>query len=155
MFQIYYILKTAKVGTWIRPYGIIAISPDSGIIEAIPDTVSLDVLRRRVPQYTTLIDFYERFYGDRDSPVFLAARENFLKSLAGYSIVCYLLQLKDRHNGNILIDNRGHIIHIDFGFVLGITPGRNMGFEKAPFKLTSEMIELLDGAHSSTFHRYR
>ena len=155
MFQIYFILQTRKVGSWLRPYGIIATSPDSGIIEAIPDTVSLDVLRRRVPSYTSLIDFYERFYGDRTSDLFKAARENFVKSLAGYSIVCYILQLKDRHNGNILLDNNGHLMHIDFGFVLGITPGGNMGFEKAPFKLTREMIQLMDGPHSSTFHRYR
>lgn len=155
MFQIYFILQTRKVGCWLRPYGIIATSPDSGIIEAIPDTVSLDVLRRRVPAYTSLIDFYERFYGDRTSNVFLAARDNFIKSLAGYSIVCYILQLKDRHNGNILLDNKGHLMHIDFGFVLGITPGGNMGFEKAPFKLTREMIELIGGLCSAGFRKYR
>lgn len=41
--------------------------------------------------------------------------------------------------------------HIDYGFILGISPGGNLGFETAIFKLTPEMIELLGGTHSETF----
>ena len=47
-----------------------------------------------------------------------------------------------RHNGNILVDSEGHIIHIDFGFVLANSPGNNLGFESSPFKLTHEFAEV-------------
>ena len=71
------------------------------------------------------------------------AQRNFAESVAAYSIVCYLLQIKDRHNGNILMDDEGHLIHIDFGFMLSNSPG-GVNFEAAPFKLTRELLEVLD-----------
>src|ERR1700691_2167087 len=68
----------------------------------------------------------------------------------GYSVVTYLLQIKDRHNGNILLDREGHLIHIDFGFMLSNSPG-NIGFEAAPFKLSPEYIEVLGGVDAEPF----
>ena len=75
--------------------------------------------------------------------------------MAGYSLVCYFLQIKDRHNGNILIDDQGHIIHIDFGFMLSNAPGKGFQFEKAPFKLTKEFVDVIGGVKTENFEKFR
>lgn len=72
----------------------------------------------------------------------------------GCSLVTYLLQIKDRHNGNILLDREGHLVHIDFGFMLSNSPG-NMGFEAAPFKLPLEYVEVLGGVTSEPFQEFK
>jgi phosphatidylinositol 4-kinase len=92
-----------------------------------------DTNKCKVPSQNKIKMFFETYFGPETSNEYLVARENFMKSLAGYSIMCYILQLKDRHNGNILLDTQGHCIHIDFGFILGKTPGQNMGFESNAF----------------------
>ena len=70
------------------------------------------------------------------------AQRNCMHSVAAYAVVQYVLQLKDRHNGNILIDSVGRMVHIDFAYMLGWAPGGST-VEKAPFKLTRNLtIEL-------------
>jgi phosphatidylinositol 4-kinase len=66
-----------------------------------------------------------------------------------------LLAVRDRHNGNILIDEQGRVVHIDFGFFLSNSPGGNANFERAPFKLTREMIDVMGGEHSLEFATFR
>jgi phosphatidylinositol 4-kinase B len=83
--------------------------------------------------------------GNKKSKGFKKSQSAFCYSLAAYSLACYLLQIKDRHNQNIMIDTEGHIVHIDYGFLLSNAPGKGIKFEKAPFKLTQEFVDLLGG----------
>ena len=56
--------------------------------------------------------FFIAKYGGEDSNSYQKARQNFVQSMAAYSVACYILQIKDRHNGNIMIDGEGHIVHV-------------------------------------------
>jgi phosphatidylinositol 4-kinase len=141
------IFKKANIPLQLRTYEIIITSKNSGLIEFISDSISIDGLKRKT--YTDLNTFYRNFFEKH----FKEAQKNFVESLAAYSLVSYLLNLKDRHNGNIMIDIKGRIIHIDFGFILGISPG-NVGFETAPFKMTKEYVNLLDGINSDIYNYF-
>lgn len=149
------ILSKAKAQVWLYPYEIIALSDRGGIIEAVPDTISIDSLKKNDPDYIDLKTFFDTHFGPPGSEAFAGAKASFVESLAGYSIVCYLLNIKDRHNGNILLTSKGHLVHIDFGFFFLSSPGKNSGFESAPFKLTKEFSDLLDGPGSHTFDKFR
>ena len=154
--EFYQIFKLENTGCWLNTYEIISTGNDSGLVEMVDNSLSLDQLKQKT-KHISLQDFYINFFGkgSTDSISYKKAMDNFVSSLAGYSLVCYCLQIKDRHNGNILIDNQGHIIHIDFGFLLSNAPGKGIKFENAPFKLNDDMLECLGGIEGKYFEEFR
>jgi len=141
---------------WLRPFLILATSHDAGCLEAVPNAISLDALKKSYgSRWKSLIWYFEQTFpvngenGHRGTG-FKEAITNFVESMAAYSIVCYVLAIRDRHNGNIMLDDVGHIVHVDFGFMLCGSPGGKAaqqmgGFEHTGgFKLTAELMEVLD-----------
>ena len=154
--EFYQIFKLENSDCWLNTYEIISTGNNCGLVEFVKDSLSLDQLKQKTNNMP-LKDFYINYFGngDEESLLYKKAMNNFIASLAGYSLVCYFLQIKDRHNGNILIDNEGHIIHIDFGYLLSNAPGKGLKFENAPFKLNNDMLELLGGVKGKYFLEFR
>ncbi|EMD85075.1 hypothetical protein COCC4DRAFT_45488 [Bipolaris maydis ATCC 48331] len=140
------IFNTVGLDVWVFPYRVTATAPGCGVIDVLPNSISRDMLGREA--VNRLDDYFVSRYGNEDSIRYQEARSNFVKSMAAYSVISFLLQFKDRHNGNIMIDDAGHIIHIDFGFCFDIAPG-GIKFERAPFKLTAEMIAVMSGKNAA------
>ncbi|KAL9052544.1 MAG: hypothetical protein Q9162_005348 [Coniocarpon cinnabarinum] len=143
----------AHVGlpVYVFPYRVTATAPGCGVIDVLPRTISRDMLGREA--VNGLYPWFVSRFGSESSPRFQAARAEFVKSLAAYSIISYLMQFKDRHNGNIMFDEDGHILHIDFGFCFDISPG-GVRFERAPFKLTKEMLSVMGGSTETQAFRW-
>lgn len=151
------VFANASLPIWLKTYRILSTSKDTGLIEVITDATSIDGLKKSegYPREGGLRAYFEQVYGSPDSQPFKAAQRNFMQSLVGYSLVSYLLGLKDRHNGNIMIDTHGRVIFIDFGFAMGMAPGHEFSFERAPFKLTEDYMGVMGGEESECFLEFQ
>ncbi|KAF5373565.1 hypothetical protein D9758_000828 [Tetrapyrgos nigripes] len=138
------IFEAVGLTLYLFPYRVTATAPGCGVIDVVPNATSRDEMGRA--KVNDLLDFFVAKYGGQDTIAFQKARLNFIQSMAAYSVACYILQIKDRHNGNIMIDGEGHIVHI---VVLGVK------FEPSSFKLNHEMVVLMGGRYSQGYHLFQ
>lgn len=75
----------------------------------------------------------------------------YIITAAGYSVITYLLGVGDRHLDNLLLSESGHLIHVDFGYILG----RDPKVFPPPMKLNKEMVEGMGGTSSVEYQRFR
>jgi phosphatidylinositol 4-kinase len=94
LIQFQQIFVENEVPVILVPYRIFAITPNSGFIEPIPSSISLDSLKKR---HLNLLNFFVSAFGEPSEISFKQAQLNFVKTMAAYSMVCYLLQIKDRY----------------------------------------------------------
>ncbi|KAF7338006.1 hypothetical protein MVEN_02024500 [Mycena venus] len=160
------IFTSVGLTLYLFPYRVTATAPGCGVIDVVPNATSRDEMGRA--KVNDLLDFFVAKYGGQDTVTFQRARLNFIQSMAAYSVACYILQIKDRHNGNIMIDGEGHIVHIDFGFLFDIDESIphfssclslldffGVKFEPHSFKLNHEMVLLMGGRYSQGYQLFQ
>ena len=75
----------------LKPYDIVVTSSDSGFLEFVADSYSIDQLKKDLGSDLNYI-FRNLFKNN-----FRESQLNFVRSLAGYSLFCYLLQIKGKN----------------------------------------------------------
>ena len=141
--------REAALPLRLLPYDILVVGPRCGLLTCVRDATSMDGVKRAYVESgegdggaPRLRQHFEKVYGNPRGDRFKKAQQNFTESCAAYSLVGYLLQVRDRHNGNILLCADGTVVHIDFGYCLTTSPG-GWNFESGPFKLPQEYIEVM------------
>ena len=135
------ICEESVLELYLLPYKVIATcSSNDKVVSGMIDCVSIARSGNDIECYTNLeLRRYckEIYCGPEECNAFCMAKRNFILSIAVYTVACYLLQIKDTHNGHIMTSNKGQVIHINFGFIFDISPDR--------FNVTEEMIILICG----------
>jgi serine/threonine-protein kinase ATR len=76
-----------------------------------------------------------------DSTQWFESRLLYVRSLAAWSMVGYIVGLGDRHSENVLVDvSSGELVHVDFDYLF--EKGRTLAKpELVPFRLTPNLID--------------
>ena len=64
------------------------------MIEPVVNAVSIHQVKKH--SQMSLLDYFIHEFGAQTTEEFLEAQKNFVQSCAGYCLVCYLMQVKDR-----------------------------------------------------------
>ena len=152
----------------IPTYQINMITTDIGIIECVPNSKTLrDVSKEGKDLFSYVTSkvckecknrnvasiIYKECKDCNKFEQICNIRKRFLKSLAISSCISYLLGIYDRHLDNIMINNKGQVFHIDFGYIMD-SPATNI-FNAPNIKMTQDMINFMDGIDSEYYKEFK
>ncbi|CAB3407840.1 unnamed protein product [Caenorhabditis bovis] len=142
------LFKKDQLDLKLTPYSVLATGVDEGFVQF----VKARPLRVIANQHESIIEAMKNLRPDTHGPFGIEANviDNYARSLAGYSIISYVLGIGDRHLDNLLLCENGKLFHVDFGFILGRDP-KPM---PPPMKLTNEMVNAMGGVKSKQFTEF-
>lgn len=116
------LLKRAALNLCLTPYSIIAMSPTSGLVEFVDGSMPISQI---LSKYNGSIMAYFQDVAPQQGAKYDVRPDvmsNYVRSVAGYCVITYLLAVGDRHLDNLLLNSAGAFFHIDFGFIFGRDP---------------------------------
>ena len=151
------LLKKENLDLKLTAYKVLATGPDQGMVQYVKSHTLASILADsassalqgflRTYQPTKMTDAeLDDTYG-----IHPQVMDTYIKSCAGYCVITYLLGVGDRHLDNLLLDEEGHLFHIDFGYILG----QDAKPFPPPMKLCKEMVEAMGDMSSPHYARFR
>ena len=130
------LLRDVELNFQFTTYKVLATSKESGFVEFVNNSDTIFNILKKDKK----IQQYIKKHSNNSDEIYQEHLKNYIISCAGYCVVTYLLAIGDRHLENLMIDQKGRLFHIDFGYILGKDPKPY----PPPIKLCSEMVECID-----------
>ena len=145
-----FLLKRVNLDLKLTPYRILATGPRDGMIEFVSNSSPISEV---LTKHGSIQEYFRAHSPEPDAPFGVRpdVLATFIKSLAGYCVITYLLGIGDRHLDNIMLLPQGNLLHIDFGFIFGQDP-KPM---PPPFRLAPSMVEAMGGEGHENFLRFK
>lgn len=139
--QISRLWKNNGLDLRLTNYRVLATSVTTGLVQFIPSEPLSNVLEENQGDLRAYLSSLRPLpSGDYDVlQIHPEIHENYLRSVAGYSVITYVLGVGDRHLENLLITRTGHLFHVDYTYVFGRDPKPF----PPPMKLCKEMVEAM------------
>jgi len=145
-----FLLKRVNLDLKLTPYRILATGPRDGMIEFVSNSSPISEV---LAKHGSIQEYFRAHSPEPGAPFGVRpdVLATFIKSLAGYCVITYLLGIGDRHLDNIMVLPQGNLLHIDFGFIFGQDP-KPM---PPPFRLAPSMVEAMGGEGHENFLRFK
>ena len=139
-----YILNKTIPNFHLLPYSVFPIHANGGWIEMLEDVQTIYDIELGSTIQNYILE-------NNATKSIIELRRNFIQSCASNCLLCYMLGVGDRNLHNILIDEHGNMVHVDFTYILGYDPK----FETSEMKITKGMVDMLGGAKSEGFQAFQ
>merc|ERR1712228_573943 len=124
---------------------------DNLLMEVVPDAPTIGGI---LEEYGNNITSYLEKMSNGKQQLLALYQDRFIKSLAGYCVITYLLGVGDRHLDNILLTNGGYLFHIDFGYIYGEEPPMK-GTISPKIRIIKQMIAVMGGENSTKYKQFQ
>lgn len=143
------VLRAENLDLRLTPYKVLA----TGLADGFVQFVDSHPLRDVIAEWNSIHEFFRFYRPSAVGPFGIESdvMENYVRSCAGYSVICYLLGIGDRHLHNLLLCKNGKLFHVDFGYILGRDPKPL----PPPMKLTREMLDGMGGLSGGQWQEFR